>query len=1387
MNSRNNSPKSINELVKTATNKLDTTTEKVKNNLFQIISNELKHASKRERELMEGEMMLHIWSLFEAILSDKASKKEKTEFKKQYKLYAHLAKELNFEMVLNQLKIHEKLKKKEENKKIKSIKKQLRKDQKKRHQGTENAIWTQDFSGEHNNTGGSNNTGDNYWHMKWDGIFVTGHGNVVIINGERTWKGGSKIITEDNEHLVHEVQKDKKITSENTIDSSKQYEEEDTTKAFEGKEPESHLSSNNETNDLPVTTHSESKKESPYILAEEVEIRPDPEKKAKIEETTILEEPSMPTPIVPPHIESTLEKKEQLDNSLYDLDASLSNVKNIHLENARYKAEEEIKEKYNKLNKYNLFGKAKFFLMRGIIREKKIKQQMKDSKNWPFSNDKVLNAELGKGVNRQELETLFSGENSERQIKDIPGLNKACISFIRGELSETSFQAFFTALIQNKKKEFWIQNIDYLGTNILEKLRFEKAQFELVNELAKDLETGADTTGIEKKIEDFLKSYQRNPDFLKTIRSDLANKNNEQLKNYFRHEHAKRVLALNNLKMNLSIFTDKKSAYQIDNSDREKWWVYKLGKKIDKLPWWAQTAGFTGGGLLLGLTGGALGLGVIGSSALVTWWVAGMTGFKNYIKKWTHYTKEQNTHEKNMTRNLSNELAKIEKRKEDTQLKGAKNWYRSYRAGRQLDLYNNATQSFEKTKTISEKLLAFGTSLKSPTEEERSIAKEILREAKSRLEAYYKTGHNFLASENMAQIESDMNELHMAISMVCEKLNLEYKDINSEELIKNQISGYHHASSVFKNQRSRLAAKYGIATGVASAGVAIGAQYLMGTWIFSSEAVPWKTISKPSISGKEYFELGGTELGNINNWWGQIHDGVKDAFDGLGNNTTVNIHYGAGTDATQVLPGSKFLDASVYHDKLAEVVNEIDTLSLSNAQKAAFIKQLQDEPWKADWTKWFTSDYLHGQRCAEWLLETARGLANSGSNLVPEFSYDSAMNIAGSQAHNQTERFFNVNMEIIENIPGKAGSGSRWWIPITGFANTFKKEPKKSEFSSPEEAITIEKPEINNATNEKKDTPVVFMAPAADNTLPDEREKQQKTIEEEIAEIRNTRAEKEKTMKKENQEEYERIYQKTGIDLRNINDKESRFVKLADIDMKEFDFENKIYLTHHTSKDSAENILKTGLYHRGVLQWTTNLVGKDTLLEHLKNAENGNYRHRNSDTVIILEFDKKEFNINPGEKNVIDRIWEKLMLDNRLPQHQLSVPPQYIKKVVSLDLKPKDLISSITPTINITENEVTPTITPQVPETIVETFLVDEKRKQFTQAIREYRELIDKLNISKEQQRSLHKTADRLFGNVFSVDSDRRSPQEKIKQFEDGITLLTQLKKEMQKEQNSKN
>ena len=104
--------------------------------------------------------------------------------------------------------------------------------------------------------------------------------------------------------------------------------------------------------------------------------------------------------------------------------------------------------------------------------------------------------------------------------------------------------------------------------------------------------------------------------------------------------------------------------------------------------------------------------------------------------------------------------------------------------------------------------------------------------------AYYETGHNFLASEDLAHIESDMNELHMAIDMVCKKLGLEYTKIDSETAKKNLISDYNNSFSVFKKQRAKLAKKYGFATGAISFASAWGLQAMMGTGMFSHEAVP---------------------------------------------------------------------------------------------------------------------------------------------------------------------------------------------------------------------------------------------------------------------------------------------------------------------------------------------------------------------------------------------------------------------------------------------------------------------------------------------------------------------------------------------------------------------
>ena len=137
------------------------------------------------------------------------------------------------------------------------------------------------------------------------------------------------------------------------------------------------------------------------------------------------------------------------------------------------------------------------------------------------------------------------------------------------------------------------------------------------------------------------------------------------------------------------------------------------------------------------------------------------------------------------------------------------------------------------------------------------------------------------------------------------------------------------------------------------------------------------------------------------------------------------------------------------------------------------------------------------------------------------------------------------------------------------------------------------------------------------------------------------------------------------------------------------------------------------------------------------------------------------------------------MLDNAQNKYALSVPPQYIKKVVSLDLKPKNLISSITPT-NAAENEVTPTITPQIPDSIVNEQnsnnveisqdRADKKAGEFRDKYTEYRKLF-----MKDEDKEIGKLLNDLFTYVTKSGIDKKSPEEKFKLYEDAIQDLEEL------------
>ena len=741
---------------------------------------------------------------------------------------------------------------------------------------------------------------------------------------------------------------------------------------------------------------------------------------------------------------------------VFDLSAVLSDTQNIHEEQAHLAAEEALKAKYADIGKRNLFKKGAYFLQRGRKRKKFIKDFMKNASQDAFG-DQVENAA---SRHARELQRGLKTIDQKEELVSIPELNLLSRGFIEGSIDEETFQNQFNSLLEtNPKIKAALKEMTYKGTDILQNLKLEKEQYQLVNELAQTLDTWGNVEQVSAKIEDFIKKYQQNPDFLQAITSDLDKKDINKLKKYFHHQKAVRKMALENLQIKLKVLTGGKSAYQIDNSANEKSRVHKLGKKLDKIPRYLQVPGYAGAGVLLGLAGGPLGLGVVGTSILTTSTFAATSGFTNFIKKRTHYTKEHNTHEKNLTHDFDAEQIKIAQWQQDLEKKWAKNRRTRYKAKRQLDLYNNSTQKdIIKTEDFTKNLLWFSTSLRPLTPWDRDNLTHLLMEGKARLDAYYETGHNFLASSSKEVVESDMLNLHKALQLWAEKLGIIYDDDKQSLISKSEegeqeisykhikeqlLTDYFSANKHFKSQRRRLASKYGIGSAALSAGTAIGMQYMMGTGMFSTESVSHTVSSTSNASSNANFNLWSHQLAEGN----QIHSTVADQFSSLGDKANVVAHYGAGTDATLVRAGSQALWESAYQAKVNAVADQIRHLALSPDQKASFLRELTNRPWEMDRSKAFTNDYLQWDRCAEGLLQMAKGLADSGNQtLIPDLAYDAGRSIAGSTLHNLGERSFNLGLEITtQTVQNQPGSWSTRFVPIVSFFNTFKKNPKSEE------------------------------------------------------------------------------------------------------------------------------------------------------------------------------------------------------------------------------------------------------------------------------------------------------------------------------------------------------
>ena len=155
---------------------------------------------------------------------------------------------------------------------------------------------------------------------------------------------------------------------------------------------------------------------------------------------------------------------------------------------------------YAQIGKRNLWKRGKFFLQRGKMRKKLINDSMEKASTSAFGNA------VEQAADRHSRERAIGlGAVNEQEVIPIPEVNALARGFIEGSIDESAFQASFDSLCENNPMlKAALEAISHKGTNILEKLKLERAQYQLVKELAEVLDKGENTDHVKAKIEQFL-------------------------------------------------------------------------------------------------------------------------------------------------------------------------------------------------------------------------------------------------------------------------------------------------------------------------------------------------------------------------------------------------------------------------------------------------------------------------------------------------------------------------------------------------------------------------------------------------------------------------------------------------------------------------------------------------------------------------------------------------------------------------------------------------------------------------------------------------------------------------------------------------------------------
>ncbi len=827
--------------------------------------------------------------------------------------------------------------------------------------------------------------------------------------------------------------------------------------------------------------------------------------------------------LLPPHREEhippvpiPIQEDGELDP--VELTATISDTTKITRAIAERQAGEKLRKIYKNTARYKPRSrptKLGLFLGRWYIKDHYTRKYMK--MKWGMQRDE----NLVKGADRHEMEEAnkfneaiknvgnIDKENYPRTYEAIDTLAKQITGnantmpprqrWIADNLFQDQFKAIIrrnldtkkptTATAINRKPLAQIMkdnDIQQMSSNITEKLNGFRDHQDMAWSIADRItrnptESDASFNAFSRdKIIKYFNTYKKNPEFLKTMKIKLDDKNAmQELRRLQAHNWALTQIAAQTMRLKVQILAKGEEAYDVKQElTWFRWAMTKVGNRLDKpisddskLGKWMEKHPFTKNAFgmlrwatkLWAMITPAILLAPLGPLAVASW-AGGMAFTKTLFKKYAHYNKEHIGYQRNQANNLLNNTAERNRLMDEMSKMNPASRFMLYYFGlgkkardvRQFRDYVMTTHDqLENSNTLGSKI-EWLLSKPQLTPQEQQELEKYISEWLARLDHHKKTGQNFLGSKDKDVSEKEYQNIYRLVLTGAMRLNKDLWDEknpaagtlrennyydNEMDLINNGTGdevdqiGYQKSRKRFKHRQTEKA----LLGAVKAWGIAFGLSYLATSLASTKEST---TTLSDTTSVKENFVLGGHESAGDNG----VYTPAKTFFDA--SNTAgknVSYPYGWGTDLVKVIPGH--LTHAEYANKVTEVAKEINNMAINSTTKTNLLNELTKQPWLG--VTWQENAVLHNMRCVEWIEQLAKALNDStnAANIVitPSYAPD-VYNIGATTYNNAGERVVQWMLWYSQTIITPAHTIP---IPFPTHMNTFKEPDRYDEQSKP--------------------------------------------------------------------------------------------------------------------------------------------------------------------------------------------------------------------------------------------------------------------------------------------------------------------------------------------------